>query len=71
MLKYFLIFSLLGFVAEKALPDKASIGVVALIALFWMAGHGIFWGLVSGGEMMLGYAAAKFMFTDQKSKLGE
>lgn len=67
MLQYFLIFGCIGFVAEKTLTDKASVGVILLVALFWMASHGIFWGLVSGGEMMLGYAAAKFIFSSSDS----
>ena len=57
MIKYFLLFSLLGFLVAKIAGDfRAIIFLYLLIAVIWGFFTAPIWGFVSLGELFLGYA---------------
>jgi hypothetical protein len=57
MIKYFLLFSLLGFlVAKIAVELRTIIFLYLLIAVIWGIFTAPIWGFVSLGELFLGYS---------------
>jgi len=54
MLFYFLIFTVIGFFIQRKMKDSG-IQVIIVIAILWGLISGAIWGLVSLGEMFLGY----------------
>jgi len=60
MLFYFILFSAIGFAIGKTIDDSknATIAIV-VIAIFWGVFYAPIWGLVSLGELFLGYIIAK------------
>jgi hypothetical protein len=60
MLFYFLIFTVLGFILQKKLNEKG-IQVIIVLAILWALIYGAIWGLVSLGEMFLGYYLSRQM----------
>ena len=58
MLFYFLIFTVLGFIIRRKLNDKG-VQVIIILAIVWGLISGPIWGLVSLGEMFLGYYIAQ------------
>jgi len=60
MLFYFLIFTVLGFVIRRKLNDKG-VQVIIILAIVWGLISGPIWGLVSLGELFLGYYIAHEM----------
>jgi hypothetical protein len=60
MLFYFLIFTVLGFILQKKLNERG-IQVIIVLAILWGLISGAIWGLVSLGEMFLGYYLSQQM----------
>jgi hypothetical protein len=58
MLFYFLIFTVLGFIIRRKLNDKG-VQVIIILAIVWGLISGPIWGLVSLGELFLGYYIAQ------------
>jgi hypothetical protein len=59
MIKYLIIFSLLGFgIGKLLINQKAAIGLILVVAIGWGITSKPIWGLVTLGELMLGYAIA-------------
>jgi hypothetical protein len=62
MLKYFLLFSLLGWLVAKIVDDIRSVFIIYfLIAIMWGAFTAPIWGFVAFGELFVGYSFA-FIF---------
>jgi len=60
MLKYVIIFSLLGFLLSKFIEeDKTVFGVFLAISVIWGLSSAAIWGLVTFGELTLGYGISK------------
>ena len=60
MLSYFIVFGLLGFFISKAVKvDKAAVAIIVMIAIIWGLFHHAVWGLVTLGELLLGYCLGK------------
>ena len=60
MLKYVIIFSLLGFLLSKFIEeDKTVFGVFLAISVIWGLSSAPIWGLVTFGELTLGYGVSK------------
>jgi len=60
MLKYVIIFSLLGFLLSKFIEeDKTVFGVFLAISVIWGLSSAPIWGLVTFGELTLGYGISK------------
>ena len=60
MLKYVIIFSLLGFLLSKFIEeDKTVFGVFLAISVIWGLSSDPIWGLVTFGELTLGYGISK------------
>lgn len=56
MIVYFLIFTIAGFVIGNIIPEKEkAFGIIIIIAMIWAFSYSFFWGLVSFGELTLGY----------------
>jgi RsiW-degrading membrane proteinase PrsW (M82 family) len=60
MLFYFLIFAVIGFFMHKYFYENGPM-IIIVIALIWGIVSGAIWGLVSLGEMFLGFYIAKQM----------
>ena len=58
MLFYFLIFTIVGFVIQRKLNDRGT-QIIIVLAILWGFISGPIWGLVSLGEMFLGYYVAQ------------
>ena len=59
MLTYFIGFALLGFFIKQVVKDdKVAFAVVLAIAFLWGATHHAIWGIVTLGELLLGYVVA-------------
>jgi hypothetical protein len=58
MLFYFLIFTVLGFIIRRKLNDKG-VQVIIILAIVWGLISGPIWGLVSLGELFLGFYIAQ------------
>ena len=68
MIKYFIIFSVLGGVIAKLMPEqKNSILAIVGIAILWGIMSKPIWGLVTLGELFLGYFIVKIFFDKEKS----
>ena len=68
MIKYFIIFSVLGGVIAKLMPEqKNSILAIVGIAILWGIMSKPIWGLVTLGELLLGYFIVKIFFDKEKS----
>jgi hypothetical protein len=62
MLTYFIGFATLGFFIKLVVSDNKSALLVCLgIAVFWGFTHHAIWGLVTLGEILLGYVVATFV----------
>lgn len=59
MLQYFIIFTFVGFVVGKIFP-KGSMAyfILLLIPIVWAFEYGIFWAIVTYGELLLGVTIA-------------
>ena len=56
MLMYFIVFCGLGAALNFFIEtEKTAIGAIVVIAVLWGLSHGVFWGLVTVGELFLGY----------------
>ncbi len=56
MIIYFLLFTISGFVIGNIVPEKEkAFGIIILLAIIWAFSYNFFWGLVSFGELALGY----------------
>jgi hypothetical protein len=56
MIVYFLIFTIAGFVIGNLVQEKEkAFGIIIIIAIVWALSYSFFWGLVSFGELALGY----------------
>lgn len=62
MIKYFLLFTFLGFLISRAIATKI-IGLYAIfaIAIFWGTLSQPLWGLVTLGELLLGFVLSEFI----------
>ena len=59
MLTYFIGFSILGFFIKLGVSDDKSALLVCLgIAVLWGVTHHAIWGVVTLGELLLGYVVA-------------
>jgi hypothetical protein len=59
MIKYLIIFSLLGFGIGKFLASqKVALGLILAIAVGWGVSSKPIWGLITLGELMVGYVVA-------------
>ncbi len=59
MLIYFFIFSIVGFVIGKLQSNQQTAFIIIIaIAILWGISHKPIWGLVSFGELALGYFIA-------------
>ena len=62
MFKYLIIFSLLGFLLSKFIEeDKTVFGVFLAISVIWGLSSAPIWGLVTFGELALGYGISKVL----------
>ena len=59
MIVYFLIFGLLGYLIGKILPQDKGVLLIILLAIIWGISSAPIWGLVSLGELFLGFYLAK------------
>lgn len=60
MLKYFLVFSILGFALSALIKnDKPIFVVFAVIAAVWGISTASIWGFVSFGELCIGFSIYK------------
>lgn len=60
MFTYFLLFTIVGAIAANVIQKIENVGLAYLvIALIWASIHGPFWGLVSFGELWVGFLALK------------
>ena len=62
MLMYFILFTFIGFIIGNILleKEKAFVGII-IVSIIWAFTYSIFWGLVSFGELTLGYFVAKII----------
>lgn len=68
MIKYFIIFSVIGGVIAKLIPEqKNSILAIVGIAILWGIMSKPIWGLVTLGELLLGYFIVRILFDKEKS----
>lgn len=59
MIKYFVIFTAIGFAIGRFVPSaKVSFSYIAVVSLFWGSQSEVIWGLVALGELSLGYLIA-------------
>jgi len=66
MFIYFLFFTGIGFCVGKYVhPSKKGFLLLVGIAFVWLLGNGPFWGLITLGELLLGFTVYKF-FIEQK-----
>lgn len=62
MLSYFILFVIVGAFSTFLLKEVEKVTIAfVIIALIWSSSSGIFWGLVSFGELWAGYAAFNFL----------
>ena len=62
MLFYFLIFTIVGFVIGNTIIEKEkAFSVMIVVAIIWAFAYSMFWGLVSFGELTLGYFIAQMI----------
>ena len=62
MLFYFITFTIVGFIISVAIKkNELAVGIMAVIAVFWGFAWDIFWGIVSFGEMLIGYAIQRYL----------
>lgn len=67
MIVYFLLFTALGFFIARQVKDtKNGFIIVLSIACLWILKSGAFWGLVSLGELLLGFSIYKFLLEEKK-----
>jgi len=67
MLFYFLIFCGIGVVVGKyATTSKNGFLLLIGIAAVWSIGSGPFWGLITLGELLFGFAFFKFIISSDK-----
>jgi hypothetical protein len=67
MYVYFLLFAGIGFfVGKYVYPSKKGFLLLVCIALIWTIGSGPFWGLISLGELLLGFSIYKFFIEQNK-----
>lgn len=60
MFFYFIAFIILGFLISTIIQNEnIIIGLIIIIAIAWGITHATIWGLVSLGEMALGYFLSK------------
>ena len=60
MLAHFIVFALLGFFISKTVrTDKTSVAIIIAIAVVWGLFNQAIWGLVTLGELFLGYYVGK------------
>lgn len=55
MLKYFIIFTALGFLIGKVPSRGVAFFYIAFISVFWGSHTEVIWGLAASGELLLGY----------------
>ena len=68
MFTYFLIFTIAGFVVGNIVKEKQKAFIILIaIAIFWALSNSVFWGLVSFGELTLGYFIS-VIFNEQKER---
>ena len=66
MLKYFILFSIIGAAINYWVKDdKHAIGIMILVAIFWGLSSKIIWGFVTLGELMLGYIMCKLIIQNK------
>lgn len=69
MIKYFVIFSIIGGLVAKLIPEqKNSVLAILGIAIFWGIMSKPIWGFVALGELFLGYFIVKIFFVKEKTK---
>jgi len=61
MLMYVFIFFVIGFLISKFFDEKKAFIIIIIIAIIWSFVDSIMWGLVSFGEMALGYFVVRFL----------
>lgn len=67
MLKYFILFSILGGIVGKLINEqKNAVLTVVGIAIFWGIMSKPIWGFVALGELFLGYFIFKMFFDKEK-----
>lgn len=67
MIKYFVIFSIIGGLVAKLIPEqKKSVLAILGIAIFWGIMSKSIWGFVALGELFLGYFIFKMFFDKEK-----
>lgn len=67
MLKYFILFTVIGFIIGKfnSENDKQALVIIIIISIIWGVTYAPIWGLVSLSEMALGYMITK-IFNNKK-----
>jgi hypothetical protein len=67
MLLYFILFGGIGLAIGKFVNDrKVALGIILGIAVLWGMGHRSIWGLVTLGELLLGYFLFDVFLRDKK-----
>lgn len=72
MLGYFIIFTIVGFVIgsiNRYNSQSQSITIIAFISVIWGLSTAIIWGLVSFGEMVLGYFIFNLTYSNKANSL--
>ena len=69
MLIYFLLFAGIGFFVGKSVNSpKKGVVIILGISFVWSLGSGPFWGLVTLGELLCGFAIYKFFVEQDNSE---
>jgi len=62
MIKYFLLFIFLGFLISRVVTHKKiGLYVIFAISILWAASSQLLWGLVTLGELLLGFVLSEFV----------
>lgn len=60
MLGYFVLFTAIGFIISILNKEEdTALGIIVIVAIVWGISSSFLWGVVSLGEMALGYFVAK------------
>jgi hypothetical protein len=72
MVKYFFIFTAIGFLIAKLIKsERNGLFVAIAISIIWGLSSQPIWGLVTLGELLLGFLLGRLIFKDQTENIEE